>query len=170
MASAFPDAVAGLALIGASPGIADQTERQNRIASDDALAVGIERDGIDAFVDRWERLPLFATQQRLPEETRVEIRRGRLGGRPLGLANSLRGMGAGAQPPLHGQLSALSMPVLLLAGEEDPKYMQLGREMARVIPNAEFVSVPGVGHAAHIEDPEACARIVVRFLKGDARP
>ncbi|MFQ5381957.1 MAG: 2-succinyl-6-hydroxy-2,4-cyclohexadiene-1-carboxylate synthase, partial [Dehalococcoidia bacterium] len=119
IAVAHPEAVERLALVGASPGLAKAAEREARIASDQALAADIERDGIEAFVDRWESLPLFATQRRLPRDVREKIRAGRLACRPHGLANSLRGMGTGAQPPLHNRLASLPMPVLLLAGEED---------------------------------------------------
>ncbi len=51
----------------------------------------IEREGMEAFVDRWQRLPLFATQARLPAEARAALRRQRLANDPVGLANTLRG-------------------------------------------------------------------------------
>ncbi|MER3485043.1 MAG: 2-succinyl-6-hydroxy-2,4-cyclohexadiene-1-carboxylate synthase, partial [Chloroflexota bacterium] len=53
-----PDRVSALVLEGASPGIADPKERAERVKSDGALANFIETEGVAAFVDRWERLPL----------------------------------------------------------------------------------------------------------------
>ena len=52
LAAAAPERVAALVLEGASPGIDDEGERAARVASDRALADGIERDGIEAFLDR----------------------------------------------------------------------------------------------------------------------
>ncbi len=164
LALAAPERVRALVLVGASPGIADPVERAARIRQDEALADFIEREGTAAFVARWEPLPLFATQARLPEEVRARIRAQRLTQRPEGLANSLRGMGAGAQEPLVERLGELTMPCLLLAGELDDKYRGLVREMADRIPYAETAIVPGAGHAVHVEQPEAFAAHVTAFL------
>ncbi len=67
------DRIASLILESASPGLADAAERRARVASDNALADLIERDGIEAFVARWERMPLFATQERLPQAVRARL-------------------------------------------------------------------------------------------------
>ena len=164
VAAEHPEAVRRLVLIGASPGIAGADEREARRRSDEALAARIERDGIEAFVDEWEALPLFASQARLPERAREAMRAGRLRNDPTGLANSLRGMGAGAQPPLYGRLASVAMPVLLVAGEEDSKYTTLAHEMAEALPDGRAAIVPAAGHAAQLENPEWCGRAIMAFL------
>src|SRR5205085_1446641 len=100
----------GLILESASPGLATEEERAERRASDEALAARIERDGIESFVDEWERQPLFASQSALPDETHQALRLERVRNTPLGLANSLRGAGSGTQPSLHDALSSLATP------------------------------------------------------------
>jgi 2-succinyl-6-hydroxy-2,4-cyclohexadiene-1-carboxylate synthase len=164
-----PDAVAALVLEGATPGIADPAERAARVASDEALAARIERDGVASFVDYWECLPLFATQARLPEERRAALRRQRLANDPLGLANSLRGIGQGAQPSLLERLGEVCAPTLLLAGAEDAKFRDLAATMADRLSAARVELIPGAGHAAHFEQPEAFNAVVSRFL-GEVRP
>lgn len=164
VAAAFPEAVERLVLIGASPGIEDPDERAARVAADEALAERIEREGIEAFVDYWENIPLFATQRRLPPEVRARIRAGRLASAPTGLAMSLRGMGAGAQAPLHARLGTMTVPTLVLAGGDDTKYVEVGRSIAAAMPYARFECIPGAGHAAHLEAPGACAATVRSFL------
>src|SRR3990172_2989612 len=67
VAAAHPDRVRALVLESASPGLAGPFERQARVTSDEALADSIERDGLEAFVNRWEQSLLFASQARLPE-------------------------------------------------------------------------------------------------------
>jgi len=164
LALAAPERVRSLVLVGASPGIADAAERAARIKQDEELAAFIEREGVAAFVQRWEQLPLFATQQRLPESVRAAIRAQRLRQRPEGLANSLRGMGAGAQEPLVERLGQVSMPCLLMAGELDEKYRRLVGEMAARMPRAETAIVAGAGHAVHVEQPQAFVEQVLAFL------
>src|SRR5262249_38713922 len=55
-----PENVERLALISASPGIDDETERARRVDADERLARDIERDGVDAFIERWVAQPMFA--------------------------------------------------------------------------------------------------------------
>ncbi len=169
LAATIPEAVERLVLIGASPGLADPQEREARRASDDALAERIERDGVPAFVDYWEALPLFATQARLPEGMRNAIRRGRLANEAHGLANSLRGMGTGAQPALHDQIGTIEVPTLLLAGAQDAKFAAIAGQMAAAMPSARVHLVPGAGHAAQIEKPAYCVRTSTAFLQEGAR-
>ncbi len=170
VAADHPEAVAALLLEGASPGIADAAEREARRASDDALAERIERDGVEAFVDEWEQVPLFASQRELPAEARAAVRATRLAQRAHGLANSLRGMGAGAQPPLHDRLASIAVPTLLLAGSLDEKYAAIAGEMARTLPDATMQVIEGAGHAAHLERPEAFAQAVEDFLRREYPP
>lgn len=164
VAAAFPEAVSALVLIGASPGIASDEERAARLEADEELARRIEREGVEAFVDYWERIPLFQSQGRLEPEQQAAIRAGRLRCSATGLANSLRGMGAGAQEPLHRRLPAIDVPVLVLAGELDSKYVTAGREMAAALPRAKFEVIERAGHATHVEEPAQTAAAAIGFL------
>jgi 2-succinyl-6-hydroxy-2,4-cyclohexadiene-1-carboxylate synthase len=164
LAAAVPERVSALVLEGASPGIDDPAERVARVASDRDLADAIERDGVPAFVDRWERIPLFATQSRLADDVRARLRAQRLANRALGLANSLRGMGAGAQASLWPRLGALTMPTLLIAGADDPKYRDMAGAMAGRMPAAGVRIVRGAGHAVHLEQPAIFGDRVKEFL------
>ena len=124
----------------------------------------IEREGIEAFVDYWERLPLFASQAALPTTVLDRQRAQRLANSPRGLANNLRSIGAGMMEPLHDRLGEIQSPVLRMEGALDEKYCRLGRTMAETIPEARLVVVPGAGHAIHLEQPEAFSRHVLDFL------
>jgi 2-succinyl-6-hydroxy-2,4-cyclohexadiene-1-carboxylate synthase len=165
LALARPERFATLTLESASPGIVDPAERTARVRSDEALADLIEREGIAAFVERWERVPLFASQGRLPADVRARLRAGRLAQRPLGLANSLRGFGAGVPEPLQPRLGELRLPTLLIVGALDEKYCQLGREMAATLSDARLVVVPDAGHTVHLERPDAFAAALESFLQ-----
>ena len=51
-----------LVLVGASPGIADATEREARRASDERLADEIEASTIEEFAAWWAETPVLAGQ------------------------------------------------------------------------------------------------------------
>jgi 2-succinyl-6-hydroxy-2,4-cyclohexadiene-1-carboxylate synthase len=164
LAATAPERLRSVVLVSASPGLRHAGDRLARAAQDARLADAIERDGVAAFVDRWERHPLFATQAGLPRDVRARLRAQRLGHTARGLANSLRGMGQGSQPPLHDLLPRVRVPTLLLVGALDPAYCALGREMGRLIPGARLAIVPAAGHAVHLEQPQAFRRLVLAFL------
>ena len=132
--------------------------------TDEALADAIVRDGVGAFVDGWERLPLWSSQASLPEPTRAALRAQRLTNRADGLAASLRGAGAGEDPSVLDRLPAIGVPALLIAGALDAKYAALVREMEQAMPRARAAIVEGAGHAVHLERPEAFAGLVAEFL------
>lgn len=159
-----PERLWALVLESASPGIEDAVERESRRRADMALAETIEREGIAAFVDRWQALPLFASQSQLPITVREQLRRQRLGNNPQGLANSLRGLGAGMQEPVLQRLRRLQTPTLLLAGALDGKYCELARQMSATLPYGRVKIMPDVGHALHLEQPALFAGAVQRFL------
>jgi 2-succinyl-6-hydroxy-2,4-cyclohexadiene-1-carboxylate synthase len=159
-----PHLVRTLILESASPGLKTEAERAQRRRQDDELADFIEREGIAAFVERWEQLPLWDSQAQCVPAVRARLRRQRLQNRPLGLANSLRGMGSGAQPSLWPHLAHLNAPVLLLAGELDGKFVAVNREMAAAMPQASLLIVPGAGHTIHLEQPQLFRDAVERFL------
>ena len=165
---AHPERCWALVLESASPGIAEADERAKRIEADERLARLLETEGIEAFVRYWESLPLWATQERLPQEVRQALRALRLAQRPHGLANSLRGLGAGHDHSVLDRLGGLQLPVLLITGALDEKYVALAAKMRARLPNARWVNVPGAGHAVHLEAPETFTQVVSEFLRAHA--
>ena len=161
---AHPERVRGLVLVGASAGIADPAERAARRRADESLADAIERDVLPAFVDRWMALPLFATQERLGPAHWAAARAQRLANRAHGLAASLRGIGTGAQPPLHDALARLPVPALFVAGAEDAKFRAIAEDLARRTPRGRALAIPEAGHAAHLEAPATFLAGVRAFL------
>lgn len=166
LALARPDRIARLLLESASPGIAADAEREARRREDDALAKRIEREGIEAFVGRWERLALFATLRTFSAAKQSELRRQRLGCSAAGLASSLRSVGVGRQPWLGDRLGELAMPVTIVAGAEDTKYRAIAASMAAGIAGARLEIVAGAGHVPHLERSEEFEAVIDRFLAG----
>ncbi len=84
---------------------------------------------------------------------------------PQGLAAVLRNFSPGRQEPLWDRLGELRAPTLLMAGEHDTTYCAVAFRMATAVGEVGEVSiVPGAGHAAHLERPDAFATLVSRFV------
>jgi 2-succinyl-6-hydroxy-2,4-cyclohexadiene-1-carboxylate synthase len=160
LALARPELVRRLVLVSATAGIEDPDERTARRRADEELAASIERDGLDAFLERWLALPLFATLPR--DASGVKDRRRNTA---EGLATSLRLTGTGTQEPLWDRLGELAMPVLLVAGALDAKYVALAERMAGRIPRATVEVFEGAGHAVHLEQPDAFIGALETWLR-----
>lgn len=159
-----PERLWALVIESASPGIESEAERAERRRSDGELADSIMRDGVAPFVDRWQAIPLFASQSRLSADARERLRQQRLRNDAAGLANSLRGLGAGEQQPVYDRLDEIATPALLLAGADDAKYRAIAERTAGALPNARLQIVPEAGHAVHLEQPQAFSAAVREFL------
>ena len=159
-----PDLVAGLILVSSTAGIEDPSERAARIATDEELATFVEREGVDAFLERWLAQPLFAGVP--PDAPGIEDRRGLT---VEFIAHGLRHLGAGTMDPMWDHLGRLTMPVGLIWGAQDGKYKRLGRLMERAIPNSVPCEVAHSGHAIPLEQPDALAialRSVLAYMPG----
>ena len=157
-ALAEPDRWPALALVGVSAGVDDPAARR---AADEQLAAWIEQRPIEEVVARWEAQPVFATQS---EELLAAQRPGRLSHDPADLARMLRSFGQGVMPPVWERLPKLEIPVLLLAGSLDEKYVTAGRRMVSLLPNGSLRAIPDAGHAPQLEDPDAVAAELRAFL------
>jgi 2-succinyl-6-hydroxy-2,4-cyclohexadiene-1-carboxylate synthase len=158
VALAAPERVKRLVLVATSAGIDDAGERAARRASDERLAAFAQSATIEAFADRWTAQPLFAGTP--PDAARV-WRDDLLRNDPRALAAVLRGLGAGAMTPLWDRLTEMTMPVAVVAGERDAKYVELASDLVAALPRAELVVVPGTGHGLPREGPQAVVRAIV---------
>ncbi len=156
-----PERFTQLVLEGATPGLETEGEREAQRRTDDALATTIEEHGVVHFVDLWEK-KLESHKQ--PKEIREALRAERLKNSPRGLANALRGVGPGAQPPQHASLGKLTMPTLLVVGGNDAHFQPIAASMATKIQGARVELVPSAGHTAHVDQPDAFNRTVLDFL------
>jgi 2-succinyl-6-hydroxy-2,4-cyclohexadiene-1-carboxylate synthase len=150
--------IRSLILVGVTGGIDDPVARMTRRRDDDHLANEIESMGTQAFVDEWLSKPMFAG---LTDETSSRTKR--FENSAEGLAMSLRHCGTGMQEPLWDRLSALRIPVLIMAGTRDEKFTALGGRLLDAIgSNARFVAIEG-GHAVHLENPQVTAAVVASW-------
>jgi 2-succinyl-6-hydroxy-2,4-cyclohexadiene-1-carboxylate synthase len=159
LACCFPQYFSGVLLESTSPGLATELERAERQKKDEALAVSLETDIWPNFVKQWYNQPLFST---LKSHSSFEtLLQSRYDNCPFELARSLRGMGTGVQPSLWAALSGLKLPLTLVVGGLDFKFMALNQAMISCCPSARLVTVP-TGHVVHFEAPALFGDILHR--------
>lgn len=151
LALANPELVDGLVLLGATAGIDDPEARAERAEADQATVRRIREMGMVEFLEWWVAAPMF---EHVPSEHQFLAER--MENTVDGLENSVLQAGTGSQDPSWDRLDRLRMPVLVMAGELDIKYVALAERMVSSIgDNATLAVVPGAGHAAHLEGPGA---------------
>jgi pimeloyl-ACP methyl ester carboxylesterase len=83
-----------------------------------------------------------------------------------GSANTMLGYQA-RRPSLYDlekEMAGITVPTLVIAGDEDDATLEPGLLMKRTIPRAGLVVLPWSGHALNLEDPALFNRIVEDFL------
>jgi pimeloyl-ACP methyl ester carboxylesterase len=74
-------------------------------------------------------------------------------------------MGLHVRPDPAPSLAALELPVLLIAGDADPfTKVADARRASDVIRDSMYVELPGVGHIAPLEAPDAVSDAIAAFL------
>lgn len=164
VAATRPERILSLLTIGAHAGL-DEEARGGRRRGDEALAQRIETDGLEAFVNYWSSLPMFESLERRGPSFVAQVRAARMENHVAGLAESLRGMGAGAMRPVWNELGRVKVPCTFVAGQLDHGYAASARRLAESVPDGRVVIVQRAGHTVHQERPEAFSRLLLAHLE-----
>jgi 2-succinyl-6-hydroxy-2,4-cyclohexadiene-1-carboxylate synthase len=159
VALAAPERVTRLVLISSNPGIEDLEQRAARIAADEQLALELESEPFEDWIERWRKQPVFAAE---PELVGLQAREDQRRNDPLALAAVMRGLTVGAMEPLWERLVELSMPVDVIVGDRDAKFRPIAERTASLIAHARLEVLAG-GHGLPIESPEELARVLERL-------
>ncbi len=182
--------VAGLVLEGAGLGPIDESERECFRQRNEAWAQQLCEQGVSAFMEYWESLPLFATQRSLDPSLQARLREGRQANDAQALARTFRGSGQQHQHREDEALAVLEaaalgscalggkvpegraragsskagLPVCYLAGELDAKYAAVAARVRESCPHVDVMLVPQAGHNAHLEQPAAFTQALAGLL------
>lgn len=177
-------AIAGLVLESAGLGPVDEAAREVLRKRNCSWADQVREEGVEAFMEYWENLPLFESQRDLPEAKRASVWAGRLENRAESLARSFEGTGQHRQSLQSESLAALAcaqeagVPVMYVAGALDAKYAAIARTVAghssiekscKTENNYRKLSefsyeVLGAGHNVHLEQPVVFANLIGSFV------
>jgi len=139
---------------------ADSEEGRQARHENAALA---EKEGSGAITERLlPKLLGASTHARRPEVAQA-VREMILSTPPAGMAAALRGMAA--RPDSTPLLATISVPTLILVGEEDVLTPPAESEaLAKAIPGAQLVKIAKAGHLSNFEQPAAFNQALQGFL------
>jgi 2-succinyl-6-hydroxy-2,4-cyclohexadiene-1-carboxylate synthase len=146
----------GATLISANPGLPTQgAARAERMAADERWAQLAERQGVTAFAAQWNAQPLFASQRGLGVEARARQDAIRAAHDGAALASAMRALSLARMPDWRPALAGMTIPMTVMAGALDHKFVALGREMSALLRAGKLVIVPKAGHNIPLERPSA---------------
>lgn len=156
-------------LISARRGLDSVAEREQRWASDSDWAQRLRTQPLSKFLDAWESQPIFSAMLRLAPDRLRRLREQRLQHDPEALAMALLGLSLAKMPSFGEELSRVRLPVTILAGAFDRKFVELGEDLQSRLPNGNLVVVDGAGHQLPIERPDAVAAAITEGMNHDPR-
>jgi len=141
-----PERVVALMLFDTGPGYRRDDAREEWNRRVERTAAAFEAQGLGALPDRAE---VAGSEHRSS----------------AGLARAARGIMAQRGAQVIESLPAIVIPTLVLVGADDEQFRAAADYMAARIPGARKVVLPGAGHAANVDQPEAFNRAVLSFLE-----
>ncbi|MGE5512719.1 MAG: alpha/beta fold hydrolase [Bacteroidota bacterium] len=161
----YPDRARSLLVAGVGYGAEkDQRERFKEEAT--VIAGRLEKDGMQAFAEAYAYGPTRVQLENKDPRGFAEFKR-QLGEHSAkGSANTQ--LGVQRERPslfdLEEQLKRLTVPMLVVTGDEDWPCLLPGVFIKRTVPSAGLLVVPNTGHTINIEEPDAFNRAVADFL------
>lgn len=159
------DLLASVVLESCNLGCATEIERKEAAQRNQGWVDRIQRDGMEAFVDYWETLPMFATQKELGWDKLLHV--SRAANNPTSMVLCLQGSGKQAMPLTEVTLEAVraqrqtGLPMLYIYGDKDAKSAAVA---ATLEVEGVLVSAIPAGHNVHLEAPMLYLKEVVHFL------
>lgn len=154
-----PERFRALVLADTRAGADDEAGREKRTSQADRA----RREGIDWLPDAL--LPALlgeTTREKRPGIVR-EVQGMMEEAEPEGVARALEAMRD--RPDSIPLLPRIQVPSLILCGEEDTLTpVEEARKMVDALPDSRLTVVPGAGHLANLEAPEAFTRALLSFL------
>jgi pimeloyl-ACP methyl ester carboxylesterase len=146
---------------GAEPGKRDQFH-----AETDRTIANIERDGMAKVAETYGTGPTRVQLMRKDPRGFAEFMSQLKEHSTQGSANTMRGVQR-MRPSLYElveRMKALTVPTLIMTGDEDDPCLEPALLMKRAIRSAQLVVLPGTGHALNLEEPDLFNRFVDDFL------
>ncbi len=163
----FPERFIKVVLESASPGLATEADRLERVRSDAQIARKLSRSIIKtdfaAFLSNWYNQPIFGSLKNHPKFER--LLENRLQNPLIGLTKSLQFMGTGNQPSLWEKLKENTTPLLLLAGENDEKFRDINTEIANISKVAQLKVISNTAHNIHFENTVEFVQNIREFFQ-----
>ena len=163
-----PERYRGLLLLGASAGLETETDRHARRSADARWITLLESGELEAFARAWEAQPVLEPAPTVATSSGGHARESsarrsgtiRRDQDPQKLAQVLASAGLAEQPMYLDHLDAIALPVVLAAGEHDPKFRAIATFLSPRFSRARTAVVPGAGHDVLSDAPRAVAGLI----------
>jgi pimeloyl-ACP methyl ester carboxylesterase len=145
---------------------AEPDKRETFRAEADVIADMIRRDGMAAFAERYAYGPTRVQYQNKDPRGHAEFKAMLAEHSAVGSANTQQGVQK-ERPSLYAlveEMRRITVPTLVITGDEDWPCLLPGILMKQSIPSAALAVMPNSGHAINIEEPEQYNRFVGDFL------
>jgi pimeloyl-ACP methyl ester carboxylesterase len=145
---------------------AEPDKREIFRAEADTIAAMIRKDGMAAFAERYAYGPTRVQFENKDPRGHAEFKAMLAEHSAVGSANTQAGVQK-ERPSLYdlaSEMKRLSVPTLIITGDEDWPCLLPGILMKQSIPSSALAVIPNAGHAINLEEPEAYNRIVGDFL------
>jgi pimeloyl-ACP methyl ester carboxylesterase len=162
-AIAHPEMTRSLILLGAGAG---SVNREEFLRDEEAIAVGLERDGIQSLVTHFQSVPNRTTFRQKDPHGFAEFL-GQVGEHDAQACAHLARevlMKRKTVFELEAKLKNLRVPTLIMAGDRDTPSIEPSVLMRDWMPNAGLVVFPKCGHIANLEEPALFNLHVAEFL------
>jgi len=153
-----------MVLEGVNPGLRTNLEIAERLNWENQICERLQ-DGMEPFLDYWTHLPLFHSLHEYPEKLK-DLKLKRLQNRSDRLILAMKATGLSQQPNFWPRLKQINVPLMLVVGEKDEKFLTITKEFLKEYPKAELTIIPKVGHNTHWENPESYVNKLIEFLNG----
>ena len=158
----FPEKFSHLILESASPCLKSAIARKKRIEHDAQWIKKLKNENFSEVLSEWYQQSLFDSLRKLPDFPDLFARR--LNNSPEKLAKSLQYLGTGQQISLWEKLPQGSVPLLLLVGGQDHKFVAINQKIAVDYPQAQLEVFSHCGHNLHLEDSHHFTLALRQFL------
>jgi pimeloyl-ACP methyl ester carboxylesterase len=163
----FRHAEQARSLVVAGCGYGAEPDQRDRFRAEaEAIAEFIATQGIPAFAEKYAYGPTRVQFENKDKRGFAEFKAQLAEHSALGARNTQLGVQR-KRPSLYelvDQMKALTVPTLVLTGDEDWPCLAPGILMKQHIPTAALAVMPNCGHAINIEDPDEFNRLVGGFL------
>jgi pimeloyl-ACP methyl ester carboxylesterase len=162
---AYPERALSLVVAGCGYG-ADPEKRGEFKAQSNTLADRIETEGMDKVAPGYALEPARVQLQNKDPRGWEEFAKQLGEHSSKGSANTLRGVQANRPSlwELEEKMRALTVPTLIVNGDEDESCLEPGLFMKRCIPSAGHAMFPKTGHTLNLEEPDLFNRTILDFF------
>ena len=148
-------------------GYGAELAQQDRFRAEAAASAAVlKEEGMARFAGRYAYGPTRVQFENKDPRGFAEFAQGLAEHSALGSANTQLGV-QGERPSLYtlvDEMRALTVPTLVLTGDEDWPCLQPALLMKQSIPSAALAVMPNCGHTINLEDPDEFNRLVTAFI------